>query len=70
MNPETYWFVTLVGQMACAKISGVEILNEGSGVAIDDAFTDMQAIFVARAVETMTAVASLYMPAASSIFDT
>jgi hypothetical protein len=56
--------------MACAKISGVEILNEGSGVAIDDAFTDMQAIFVARAVETMTAVASLYMPAASSIFDT
>ena len=30
------------------KIFGVEILNEGSGVSIDDAVTEMQATFVAR----------------------
>ena len=33
------------------KIFGVEILNEGSGVSIDDAVTEMQATFVARFVE-------------------
>ena len=44
------------GAMACAKIFGMEILNEGSGVSIDDAVTEMQATFVARAVEPMTAV--------------
>ena len=44
------------GAMACAKIFGIEILNEGSGVSIDDAVTEMQATFVARAVEPMTAV--------------
>lgn len=33
------------------KIFGVEILNEGSGVSIDDAVTEMQATFVARYVE-------------------
>jgi hypothetical protein len=54
------------GAMACAKIFGVEILNEGSGVSIDDAVTEMQATFVARAVEPMTAVASPYLPAVSN----
>jgi hypothetical protein len=54
------------GAMACAKIFGVEILNEGSGVSIDDAVTEMQATFVARAVEPMTAVASPYPVATSS----
>jgi len=39
------------GAMACAKIFGIEILNEGSGISIDDAVTEMQATFVARAVE-------------------
>jgi hypothetical protein len=38
------------------KIFGVEILNEGSGVSIDDAVTEMQATFVARYVEPWTAV--------------
>jgi len=33
------------------KIFGVEILNEGSGISIDDAVTEMQATFVARCVE-------------------
>jgi hypothetical protein len=31
------------GAMCSAKIFGVEILNEGSGVSIDDAVTEMQA---------------------------
>ena len=42
--------------MCAAKIFGVEILNEGSGVSIDDAVTEMQATFVARAIEPMSAV--------------
>jgi hypothetical protein len=54
------------GAMACAKIFGVEILNEGSGVSIDDAVSEMQATFVARAVEPMTAVASPYLPDVSN----
>ena len=44
--------------MCASKIFGVEILNEGSGVSIDDAVTEMQATFVARVVEPMSAVAS------------
>jgi hypothetical protein len=39
------------GAATCMKIFGVEILNEGSGVSIDDAVTGMQATFVARCVE-------------------
>jgi hypothetical protein len=54
------------GAMAAAKIFGVEILNEGSGVSIDDAVTEMQATFVARAVEPMTAVTSPYTVSTSS----
>jgi hypothetical protein len=48
------------GAMCAAKIFGVEILNEGSGVSIDDAVTEMNATFVARVVEPMSAVASPY----------
>ncbi len=39
------------GAATCMKIFGVEILNEGSGVSIDDAVTEMQATSVARYVE-------------------
>jgi hypothetical protein len=46
------------GAMCAAKIFGVEILNEGQGISIDDAVSEMQATFVARAVEPMQAVAS------------
>jgi hypothetical protein len=46
------------GAMCAAKISGVEILNEGFGISIDDAVTEMQATFVARVVEPMSAIAS------------
>ncbi len=38
------------------KITGVEILNEGSGVSIDDAVTEMQCSFVARFVQPWQAV--------------
>ena len=54
------------GAMACAKIFGIEILNEGSGISIDDAVTEIKATFVARAVEPMTAVQSPYLPAMAS----
>ena len=46
------------GACTAMKIYGVEILNEGSGVSIEDANTEMQATFVARFVEPWQAVAS------------
>ena len=39
------------GAATCMKVFGVEILNEGGGISIDDAVTEMQATFVARCVE-------------------
>jgi len=39
------------GASTAMKIYGVEILNEGAGVSIDDAVTEMQATFVSRFVE-------------------
>ncbi len=47
-----------LGKATAMKIFGVEILNEGSGVSIDDAVTEMQATFVARYVEPWQAVAA------------
>jgi hypothetical protein len=46
------------GAMTAAKILGVEILNEGSGISVDDAVTESQATFVARAIEPLQAVTS------------
>lgn len=46
------------GACTAMKIYGCEILNEGSGISIDDAVTEMQATFVARLVEPWVAVAS------------
>jgi hypothetical protein len=46
------------GAATCMKIFGVEILNEGSGISIDDAVTEMQATFVARYVEPWQVVQS------------
>ena len=48
------------GAASGMKIYGVEILNEGSGVSIDDAVQEMQATFVARALEPWQAVASKF----------
>jgi hypothetical protein len=39
------------GAAMAMRIYGIEILNEGSGVSIDDAVTEMQATFVARYVQ-------------------
>lgn len=39
------------GAATAMRIYGIEILNEGSGVSIDDAVTEMQATFVARYVQ-------------------
>jgi hypothetical protein len=41
------------GAMCASKILGVEILNEGSGISVDDAVTESQATFVARAIEPL-----------------
>lgn len=49
-----------VGAATTMKIFGVEILNEGSGVSIDDAVTEMQATFVARLVEPWSAVKTAF----------
>jgi len=51
------------GAMCAAKIFGLEILNEGMGISIDDAVTEMQATFVARVVEPMSAVPSPFQTA-------
>lgn len=46
------------GAQCAAKIFGIEILNEGTGLSIDDAVTEMQATFVARSLAPLAAVAS------------
>ena len=46
------------GAMCAAKILGIEILNEGSGMSVDDAVSESQATFVARAIEPLQAVVS------------
>lgn len=43
-----------------SELYSVEILNEGSGVSIDDAVTEMQATFVARMIDPWQAVASKF----------
>jgi hypothetical protein len=47
-----------LGAATTMKLHGVELLNEGSGVSVDDNVTEMQATFVARLVEPWQAVAS------------
>jgi hypothetical protein len=49
-----------MGAMCAERIFGVEILNEGWGISIDDAVSEMQATF-ARAIEPMAAVASPFL---------
>ena len=48
--------------MCAAKIFGVEILNEGTGISIDDAVSEASATFVARTIEPMSAVPSPFQP--------
>jgi len=48
------------GAMCAGKILGVEILNEGSGISVDDAVSEASATIVARAIEPMQAVPSKF----------
>jgi hypothetical protein len=47
-----------LGAATTMKLHGVELLNEGSGISVDDAVTEMQATFVARLIEPWQAVDS------------
>jgi hypothetical protein len=49
-----------MGAATAMKIFGVEILNEGSGISIDDSVQEMQATFVARFVEPWQVVQSKF----------
>lgn len=51
------------GAMAGLKILGVEVLTEGTGVAIDDIVTETQAHFVARAIKQKEPGPSPFVPA-------
>jgi hypothetical protein len=46
------------GALAVMRIFGVELLNEGSGVSIDDIVTEQQHTYVARSILPWTKVAS------------
>ncbi len=48
--------------MCAAKILGVEILNEGSGISVDDAVSEASDTFIACAVESL-AMTSKYLGA-------
>jgi hypothetical protein len=54
------------GAMCASKILGIEILNEGSGISVDDAVTESQATFVARGIEPLQAVTLPYNQGSSS----
>ena len=48
--------VNEMGAASAMKIFGIEILNEGFGVSVDDAVSEMQCTFVARGIEPWQAV--------------
>jgi len=50
------------GQIASMKIYGVEILNEGSGLSIDDIVNEAQMTFVARSLTPWVPVESVNNP--------
>jgi hypothetical protein len=49
------------GALTASKIYGIEILNESSGISVDDAVTEMTASFVARSVSPMSAIQSPFV---------
>lgn len=51
-------FLNEYGQSSTMTIYGVEILNEGMGMSIDDITTEKACTFIARAIDDMTAPAS------------
>ena len=57
------------GAMAGAKIFGVEILNEGTGVSIDDLVTETQVTFVARIMGTIDTTSLPLVPPKCHLLD-
>ena len=51
----TLAFTNEYGSAAACKIYAVELLNEGYGISIDDAVSEMQATFVARGISPLQA---------------
>jgi hypothetical protein len=47
-------FLNEYGQAATLKLFGVEILNEGMGMSVDDITTEKACTFIARNIEEMT----------------
>ena len=56
-----------IGAATAMKIFGVEILNEGSAISIDDSVSETQATFVARYVEPWQVVKVPYGPGATQL---
>ena len=56
------------GAASAMKITGVEVLNEGTGVSIDDSVTETQCSFVARAVLPWQAVTSPFQSSLKGAF--
>jgi hypothetical protein len=51
----TLAFTNEYGSAAACKIYAIELLNEGYGISIDDAVSEMQATFVARGISPLQA---------------
>ena len=51
----TLAFTNEYGSAAASKIYAIELLNEGYGISIDDAVSEMQATFVARGISPLQA---------------
>lgn len=49
----TITFANEYGQMAVMRVFGVEILNEGAGMSIDDVVTERAMTYVARRIESI-----------------
>ena len=52
----TLAFTNEYGSAAACKIYAIELLNEGYGISIDDAVSEMQATFVARGISPLQSV--------------
>ena len=65
----TITFQNEYGQMAVQRIYGVEILNAGSGLSVDDIVNEMQATFVARTLSPITPVAITGNDVSTNYFD-
>ena len=61
----TLAFTNEYGSAAASKIYAIELLNEGYGISIDDAVSEMQATFVVRGISPLQATGQLFLAAVS-----